>query len=170
MGQSLLVNLLAVLLSAIALATSFAVSRRQLRLAQNSNVLPVIIQMFKETREPEFSRAVEYISRRLATDHPHSNGYRSLPREPRDHIRRIGLFYDDVGKLVAHGVVKEQLVIGAYGLNIVRMWEALAPYIYSERAQSAKSMLYFEDLAARASATSMDSVHAAVGLRQYPPP
>ncbi|MDQ0600804.1 hypothetical protein QF037_005149 [Streptomyces canus] len=75
-------------------------------------------------------------------------------------IRRVSLFYDDVGKLVAHGVVEESLIIGSYGLNIVNMWDVLAPYIYKERILTTKAMLYFEDLAARAKARPMESVHA----------
>ncbi|WP_141746854.1 DUF4760 domain-containing protein [Streptomyces agglomeratus] len=169
MSLSLALNLLAVLVAVVALATSVAVSRRQLRLAQNSNVLPIIIELFRETREPEFSHAIEYISTRLAAEHSPDNGYRSLPPEAKRHIRRVSLFYDDVGKLVAHGVVEERLVIGSYGLNIVSMWDVLAPYIYRERLLTSKAMLYFEDLAARAKARPMSTVHTEIGLLECPP-
>lgn len=169
MDASLIGNLFALALSAVALVTSVVTARRQLLLAHNSNVLPVIIEMFKDTRQAEFQKAIEYVGNRLAAEHGPDNGYRNLPPEPKGHIRRIGLFYDDVGKLVAHDVVDERLVIGAYGSNVVRMWEVLAPYVYSERRRGAKSMLYFEDLAARAKATSMEEVHAAIGLNRYPP-
>ncbi|MFF3453672.1 hypothetical protein ACFYXH_04930 [Streptomyces sp. NPDC002730] len=168
MSLSLALNLLAVLVAAAALATSLAMSRRQLRLAQNSNVLPIVIQLFRETREPDFSQAIEYVARRLATEHPPDNGYRYLPDEAKRPIRRISLFYDDVGKLVAHGVVDEQIVIGSYGWNIVAMWDVLAPYIYRERELSSKAMLYFEDLAARAKARPMAIVHAQIGLSRCP--
>jgi hypothetical protein len=169
MSLSLALNLVAVLVAAIALATSVAVSRRQLRLAQNSNVLPIVLQLFKETREPEFSRAIEYISTRLAIEHAPDHGYRSLPPDVKRDIRRVSLFYDDVGKLVAFGVVEERLIIGSYGLNIVNMWDVLAPYIYKERMLTTRAMLYFEDLAARAKARPMDSVHAQLRLGQCPP-
>lgn len=169
MSLSLALNLVAVLVAAIALATSVAVSRRQLRLAQNSNVLPIVLQLFKETREPEFSRAIEYISTRLAIEHAPDHGYRSLPPDVKRDIRRVSLFYDDVGKLVAFGVVEERLVIGSYGLNIVNMWDVLAPYIYKERMLTTRAMLYFEDLAARAKARPMASVHAQLRLGQCPP-
>ncbi|MGW7208845.1 DUF4760 domain-containing protein [Streptomyces sp. NPDC054837] len=169
MGLSLALNLVAVLVAVTALATSMAVSRRQLRLAQNSNVLPIVIQLFRETREPEFSKAIEYISTRLAAEHPSDQGYRALPSEVKRDIRRVSLFYDDVGKLVAHGVVEESLIIGSYGLNIVNMWDVLAPYIYKERILTTKAMLYFEDLAARAKARPMESVHSHLRLGQCPP-
>ncbi|MER6130510.1 hypothetical protein [Streptomyces sp. NPDC001815] len=84
-------------------------------------------------------------------------------------IRRVSLFYDDVGKLVSFGVVEERLIIGSYGLNIVNMWDALAPYIYKERMLTTRAMVYFEDLAARAKARPMDSVHAQLRLGHCPP-
>jgi len=156
-------------MSAGALATSFGVSLRQLRLADNSNVLPVIIDMFKETRSPEFLRSVEYIRAELP-GHAHDNGYRHLPEEPREHIRRVGMFYDDVGRLVAHGVVDERLVLGTYHRNVQRMWESLSPYIYNERVEhDTLTMAYFEDLAARARATSGAAIHTQLGLRRLPP-
>lgn len=170
MDGSTALNLLALVVSAGALATSFVVSLRQLRLADNSNLLPVIIDMFQETRSPEFLRSVEYIRSELAAAHPPGDGYRHLPPEPKEHIRRVGMFYDDVGRLVAHGVVDERLVLGAYHRNVQRMWEALSPYVYNERDRhDTLTMTYFEDLAARAGATSGNAIHASLGLRRLPP-
>ncbi|WP_406481300.1 hypothetical protein [Streptomyces sp. NBC_01615] len=170
MDGSLMLNLLALGVSVTALATSIAMSRGQLRLAHNSNVLPIIIDMFKETRSPDFLRSVEYIRTELGPQHPHRDGYRNLPPEPREHIRRVGQFYDDVGKLVAHGVVDEHLVLGSYSVNVQRMWEALSPYIYNERARHGTlTMTYFEDLAARAKQTPGPAIHSALDLRRLPP-
>jgi hypothetical protein len=165
-----MLNLLALAVSIGALATSAVTSLRQLRLAHNSNVLPIIIEMFKETRTVDFLRAVEYIRSELAAQHAPTDGYRHLPVEPRDHIRRVGQFYDDIGKLVAHGVVDERLVLGSYSVNVQRMWEALAPYVYNERARHGTlTMTYFEDLAARARLTPGPAIHAELGLRRLPP-
>ncbi|MCM2394237.1 DUF4760 domain-containing protein [Streptomyces albipurpureus] len=129
-------------------------------------MLPIVIELFRETREPEFSEAIAYIGTRLAIEHSPEHGYRRLPPEV---LRRVSLFYDDVGKLVAHGVVDERLVIGSYGLNIVTMWDALAPYICRERALTTHAMSYFEDLAARAKARPMSAVHASIRLARCPP-
>lgn len=106
MSLSAASTVLALAISVISLATSAVVSARQLRLANNSNVLPVVVELFRETRQPD---------------------------------RLVSLFYDDVGKLVAHGVVDERLIIGSYGPNIVNMWEVLAPYFYRERELTTKT-------------------------------
>ncbi|MFI7413634.1 hypothetical protein ACIBU0_33760 [Streptomyces sp. NPDC049627] len=86
------------------------------------------------------------------------------------HIRRVGLFYDDIGKLVAHGIVDERLILGAYGDAIPGTWDTLAPYICAEREKHRNlSMVYFEDLAHRAGRTTMQHLHVAAGLRARPP-
>ncbi|MFE4581046.1 DUF4760 domain-containing protein [Streptomyces chartreusis] len=169
MSLSAASTVLALAISVISLATSAVVSARQLRLANNSNVLPVVVELFRETRQPEFSRAIEYISLDLAREHSPDSGYRRLPEEPLRHVRLVSLFYDDVGKLVAHGVVDERLIIGSYGPNIVNMWEVLAPYFYRERELTTKAMVYFEDLAHRARVRPQARVHSELGLETSPP-
>ncbi|WP_159074185.1 DUF4760 domain-containing protein [Streptomyces dioscori] len=170
MDGSLVLNLLALTVSGGAFLTSALAARRQLKLANDSNVLPVIIDAFKETRTPEFFRSMEYIRDELRDNHPTEEGYRNLPEEIKDHIRRVGLFYDDIGKLVAHNVVDEELVLGAYGRAILRTWDKLAPFVYSERERHRNlTMFYFEDLAWRAKNTTMQDVHRTVGLRRLPP-
>ncbi|WP_327735294.1 hypothetical protein OG749_17030 [Streptomyces nojiriensis] len=170
MESSLALNVLVLVVSITALITSILVARRQLRLAHNSNVLPIIVEMFKDTRTPEFSHSIEYLLSEFEGQYPPSDGYLSLPAEPKAHIRRVALFLDDAGKLVAHGVVDERIILGSYAVLITRTWEILAPYVYSERArQGNHTMIHLEDLAARAQNTPASSVHTKMGLRRLPP-
>ncbi|MFG2794052.1 hypothetical protein [Streptomyces sp. NPDC048419] len=149
MDGSVVLNVLALVISAAAPGTSFVAARQQIVLARHSNLLPIVLDLFRETRTLEFSRSTEYIRDRLAGD-----GYRNLPEEVKVHIRRVGLFYDDIGTLVVHGIVDEQLVLGAYGNAILRAWDRLAPFVYAERNKHRNvSMVYFEDLACRAART-----------------
>jgi hypothetical protein len=166
---SLALNLLALVISVIALGVSVVLGRRQLKLARDSHLLPIISDIFKETRSEPFMESMAYIRDRLA-ELPADNGYRYLPGEGRVHIRRVGLFFDDIGKLVAHHIVEENIVLGAYGGAIQRIWDIVAPYVYSERQKyNNMTMFYFEDLASRAGATAMRAVHGDLGLRSRPP-
>ncbi|MEV0178429.1 hypothetical protein AB0I54_03850 [Streptomyces sp. NPDC050625] len=169
MSLSVASTVLALAISVLSLVVSSFVSARQLQLANNSNLLPVVVELFRETRQPDFSRAIEYIKSDLAREHSPEFGYRRLPDEPLRHVRRVSLFYDDVGKLVAHGVVDERLIIGSYGPNIINMWNVLAPYIYRERELTTKAMIYFEDLAHRARVRPQIRVHAELRLHRSPP-
>jgi hypothetical protein len=50
-------------------------------------------------------------------------GISGLPKQVRDHAVLIGLFYDDLGELVAHRMIDQDLVTGGYGTMIVRLWD-----------------------------------------------
>jgi len=163
-------NVLALVISVAAFVTSIYVARRQLKLTQDSNVLPIIIDAFKETRTLQFSQSIEFVRDKLSVDYSSEDGYRNLPEQAKAHIRRVGLFYDDIGKLVAHQIVDEQLVIGAYGSAVVKMWDRMAPFVYAERQRHDNlTMAYFEDLASRAYETTMQDVHRGIHLRRRPP-
>ena len=158
-----------VALQAISL-TAVGLTLRQVRLARHANHLPVVLEAFQHTRSAAWLDAQEYILTKLAEEHAADGGYRGLPLAARTHANTIGLFYDDLGKLVAHGMVDQTLVIGAYGTPIVLLWDALAPYVYAERQAHRMSFwVYFEDLAARTAETPPTQVYAKLGLRQRPP-
>lgn len=165
-----MLNLAALAISLTALVTSALLTRRQVRLATSGVHLPVILESFKETRSATWFEAQEFVLTELAGKHESAGGHRGLPKAVRDHANTIGLFYDDLGKLVAHGMIDQNLIIGSYGTNIVRLWDALAPYVYGERQQHGLHFwIYFEDLAARTAATHPEEVYASLGMRARPP-
>lgn len=156
--------------SILALAISGFFALQQLHSTQSANVLAMILNGFSETRDPTYSEAIEYVLYRLPADYPQPISYLRLTDPHKSHVRRVGLFYDDLGKLVAHGVVDERLIIGAYGRSLLRAWTILAPFIYLERQEHQRMpMRYFEDLAYRVSRTSPDAVYARIGLGLLPP-
>lgn len=165
-----MLNLVALVISLAALVISMLLTLRQLRLANSENHLPVVLDTFKETRVPAWFEAQEYVLNELAKDHKPDCGYRGLPEQARSRATVVGTFYDDLGKLVAHGMIEQNLVIGSYGTNIVRLWDALAPYVYTERRKHGLNFwIYFEDLAARTAATHPSVVYADLRLRSRPP-
>jgi hypothetical protein len=169
-NATIVLNLAALAISLTALVISILLALRQLRLASGKIHLPVVLDAFKETRSEAWFEAQEYVLTELAQEHKPDYGHRGLPEQARTHVNTIGLFYDDLGKLVAHGMVNQSLVIGAYGTNIVRLWDALAPYVYTERREHGLHFwIYFEDLAARTAATHPEVVYADLRLRSRPP-
>jgi hypothetical protein len=166
----MVLNLAALTISLTALVISILLTLRQLRLASGGNHLPVVLDGFKETRSAAWFEAQEYVLTELAKEHEPDCGHRGLPEQARTHANTIGLFYDDLGKVVAHGMIDQSLVIGSYGTNIVRLWDALAPYVYTERRKHGLHFwIYFEDLAARTAATHPEVVYADLRLRSRPP-
>lgn len=168
MDMTVVLNLAAVAISVAALMMSVLLTRRQIRVATGANHVPVVVTAFQQTRSTAWFEAQEYILHSLAKEHAPDRGHRGLPLPARAHANVIGLFYDDLGKLVAHGVVDEKLIIGAYGTTIVRLWDVLAPYVYAERqAHGLYFWIYFEDLAARTADMSPSVLYAS--MRRRPP-
>ncbi|RBQ15584.1 hypothetical protein DP939_35005 [Spongiactinospora rosea] len=171
MDATLVLNLATLAVSLTALAISVFLTLRQIRLASGGLHLPVVLETFLHSRNPAWFKAQEYVLTMLAHEYQAERGWRGLPEQARAQVNTIGLFYDDLGKLVAHGMIDQRLVIGSYGTNIVRLWDALAPYVYTERHNHAPLhfWIYFEDLAARTAATPPETVYAGLGLRSRPP-
>lgn len=170
MNVTIVLSLAALAVPLTALIISIPLALRQLRLISGGNHLPVVLEAFKETRSAAWFEAQEYVLTELAKEHESDCGHRGLPEQARTHANTIGLFYDDLGKLVAHGMIDQSLIIGAYGTNIVRLWDALAPYVYTERRQHGLHFwIYFEDLATRTAATHPEVVYAHLHLRSRPP-
>jgi hypothetical protein len=167
---TIVLNLATLAISLTALVISMLLTLRQIRVANGGNHLPVVIDAFKETRSAAWFQAQEYVLTTLAKEHQPDCGHRGLPEQARTHATTIGLFYDDLGKLVAHDMIDQSLVIGSYGTNIVRLWDALAPYVYTERQEHRLHFwIYFEDLAARTAATHPEVIYADLRLRPRPP-
>ncbi|MDQ3276123.1 MAG: hypothetical protein M3Q39_14145 [Actinomycetota bacterium] len=169
MDATMVLSLATLAISLTALVVSIRLTLWQIRLANGGNHLPVVLDAFKETRSTAWFEAQEYVLTKLAEEHAADCGIHGLPVSARTHTKSVGLFFDDLGKLVAHGVIDQNLVIGAYGTPIVRLWDALAPYVYAERqTHKLHFWVYFEDLAARTASTHPDVAYADIRLRPRP--
>ncbi|MFF3246516.1 hypothetical protein ACFYWY_22930 [Streptomyces sp. NPDC002870] len=167
---AVVLSVVTLLVSVLALVISAMLARRQLLSSRNANVLAMILEGFKDTRGDDYLQAVEYVLYRLATEHQPPVPYMDLPQGPKKYVQRVGLFYNHLGKLVAHGIVDESLIIGSYGRSLLRAWTVLAPYVYLEReARRRHVMPYFEDLAWRVSVKPPEDVYRELGLHVLPP-
>ena len=83
----------------------------------------------------------------------------------------VGGLYDDLGKLVAHGIVKEELIIGSNGSQARRIWEAIEPFVRAERAKRNSNLwIYLEDLAYRTTQKPPATIHQKLKLHPYAGP
>lgn len=171
-GMATALNLAALMISLVALVVSILLTLRQIRLTNGGNHLPVILEAFKVAHDPEsdYLTAERYLLNDLAREHSPGRGVTELPAPARSYALTIGMFFDDLGKVVAHGIVHQDIVVGSFGPGIIRMWDALAPHVYEQRRTADNDFwIYFEDLAVRAAARPNSVVYAALGLRRRPP-
>jgi hypothetical protein len=130
----------------------------------------MIFNGFSETRTPEFRTSVEYVLYRLRNEFPDPISYLDLPAEPKEHVRQVAFFYDELGKLVVHGVVDQKFIIGSYGVTIYRTWHAIAPYVYREREIRQRVVLsYLEHMVAATREITAADIHRKMKLKTLPP-
>jgi hypothetical protein len=170
MDAALVVSIVTVVISVMSLAVSGALVLRQMRIARDGYALPVVLDLFGKLRTDEHFTADQYVLHKFRAEVPDVVAFTALPAAARAHLRTIGGLYDDLGKLVAHGIVSEELVIGSRGDSITRVWDIVAPFIYEERRLKGTNLwIYLEDLAARAATTPPTTIHTKLGLREKPP-
>lgn len=146
-------ELAGLLLAVAALAISLATAHRQLRLARHANVVPVLIDLFREHRSRSLADARRFVYTGL-DGCDLSLGLSGLPDDQkRDSVRELMWYYDNLGAMVAHKIVDLEPVAGYLGGSVVDMWNALEPLVRAERNRRAQAsdparwQLYFEHLA-----------------------
>jgi hypothetical protein len=171
MDGGILVNALSLAFSVAAVVISAIFAIRQSRLMRHSNLLPVVVEIFKEFRDPTFKEHLNYLQHRLWDEHPPSNaGTSELPEEARVHVMTVAGFFNTVGLLVAYGVIDDLIPGSAMGGSILRAWSRIAPYIENERQRrnDPNYHMYFEDLARRALDVPPSALRTRLKLRSMP--
>jgi hypothetical protein len=166
-------NVAALLFSFAAILISAASARRQTVDSRRSNMMSFMTELGQRTRSPEFRNAYDFI----LTDFPHqfdpAHGIYALPETERGQVLLVGGFYQDLGILVATGVLDEDLVTAMYYTSIKTMWHALEPFILGERNLRRSrgvggSFGYFEHLAVYADSMSPEDVGRKFQRRSFP--
>jgi hypothetical protein len=150
MEASLAVSVASAVIAFGALVVSTLVSVQQVRQMRRQNLLPVVNDAFKEARTQEWFEARDWILHHLPQEHSADSGVSGLPPAAQDKVRSAGFFYDHLGVVVHHEIVKEDLVIGSFGHGLNEVWRVLEPYICRERQiREMDYMGFFEDLVCR---------------------
>lgn len=173
MDGSQVANGVALVLSFVAVAVSTIFALRQSRLMQQANLLPVLIGMFAEFREPAFKEHLAFIETELWERCPREHGgIDDLPVEVRRHVIPVMTFFAGVGMLVKYGIVNEIIAASYMRGSTLAAWSRLAPYIYNERSRRADTtyFLFFEHLASVVSEYRSDRLDKELRLRRMPEP
>jgi hypothetical protein len=165
-------NIAALLFSFTAILISAASARRQAVESRRSNMMSFMTELGQRTRSPEFRNAYDFILADLPQFDP-ALGIYGLPEAARSQVTLVGGFYQDLGTLVATGVLDEELVTTMYYTSIKTIWHALEPFILGERNLRRSrgvggSYGYFEHLAVYADAMSPEEVGRKFHRRSFP--
>jgi len=128
-NPSTILSIIAVLTSII----SLVIVLRQTLILKHANALPILIDMLREYRSADFKRHYRYIADDLRKEcDPEQTGYTNLPVTAAIHVLPVSHFFDNLGLLVAHGIINEELVLSFMGESIEFAWLVLEPYIVKE--------------------------------------
>src|ERR1041384_7629454 len=97
-------ELAALAISIVALTTSVLLGWRALMLSRQSNTMPVLIDLFREHRSDRLASARQFVHHQLG-DYDLTKGLSELPEEKQTLVRELAWFYDNLGALIAHGIV-----------------------------------------------------------------
>lgn len=150
MEASQVSNAIALALSLVAVAVSAVSAFRQATLMQHANLLPVLIDMFRDFREPEFRQHLAFIEEELwERCPPGGTGIDDLPQEVRSRVIPAMSFFANAGTLVANGVITDVMAASYMRGSVLVAWSHLAPYIRNERDRRDDETyyLFFEHLA-----------------------
>jgi hypothetical protein len=145
------ISIVALVVSVIALGLSGYLTYRQLRLSRQANSLPVLVDMFREHRNRDLREARHFIFNHL-DEYDVTGGLDGLPRDKQLLVSDLAFFYDNLGALVAYGIVDPEPVAGYLGGSVILVFDKLRPLISAERARRQKLsdpkrwQIYFEYL------------------------
>ncbi|MGD8456573.1 MAG: DUF4760 domain-containing protein [Anaerolineales bacterium] len=145
-------DILSLSLAIIALVISIAIAVRQMRGSRKAETLPALIEMLGEYRSYKSVNHRKYIAAQLRQEcDPNETGYSKLPKSAAKKVYPVSYFFDNVGMLIAAGIVDENLVLGYIGESVTSCWSVLEPYILREREiRGGDFQVYFEHLAVKA--------------------
>jgi hypothetical protein len=164
-------SLVAVVISITAVVVSVVVASRQERLARNaSNALVAIELLDRERRSDEFLESEDFIVNVLSGQYGAERGVSGLPFEARRHVSRIGLFYNNLGQMLAVRAVNRTLLFSTASYRSRQAWLILRPFIEEERRlRNDRYLSHFEHFAYLAGRPETRKAVAKLKLHSFPP-
>src|ERR1700759_1531083 len=124
-GAALAISLLALLISSLGL-----------REARKANLLPTVITLFAQYREPDMIQARRTLSQGLSKgllefDKPCA--LHDLPDDTAKAALKVANYLDNVGLLRKRGLIKLDIVVDFMGGSAERIWDELREFVEIER-------------------------------------
>ena len=159
----------------IALVLSVAavlITMRQMTYARQANHLPLIVDILREFRSPEFQKNYLYVTSRFP-QRPSVQALSDLEGDERDAALSVVYFFWSIAYLTVYGIMDEEMVMATLQTPIRRCWEILGPYVEAEREREKPDRIgmfqFLEHLAVRAEKTSLSKLAIKRRLQQHSP-
>lgn len=127
-----ILSVIALVVSALAIAVSTALGVRQQKISRHSNYVPVMSNLMAEFRSPNFHENHSLVMALRAPDQPVS-GFSDLPPDARAAFVDVVYFYQMVAMQISMGVLDEKTMLAQLHSRIISVWEVVEPYVQAER-------------------------------------
>ncbi|MGI8334779.1 DUF4760 domain-containing protein [Actinomadura scrupuli] len=134
-------NLIALVLSALALVSSSYLAMQQKSVQRRANFVPAYMQMLTELRSTGFHDHYQYVCTRLQAEHDPELGLSGLPEQARQAVYDVAYFFQGFAMLRLTRIIDDDTMVSMH-VRVVRAWDAIAPYVEREREINGTSGLY----------------------------
>jgi hypothetical protein len=163
-------NIVAIALSAAALATSTYTALQHQALQKAVNFAPAYMQILRQYQTLDFHDHYRYVTTKLRTDHDPQLGISGLPDEARRAVYDIAYFFQGYGVLRLLRILDDQ-VLPTLQPRLIAVWEAIEPYVERERELHGFTGLYLlrvlEEFAKDAQTLPPGSLHTTLTRRRF---
>ena len=130
--MSQLINVFALVIALAAVVTSSFLAWRALRLNQNANHLPIVLDALKAQRLPEFTRREAQLWDELSS-YDVALGFTNLPEPIRGHAFEVSCYYQHLSYLAEYGLADWDFIAVQTTYRLLRTWDCIQPHVYAER-------------------------------------
>jgi hypothetical protein len=128
----MILNVIAIVLSVLALASSTLLAFQQALSMKRANFLPVYVSLLSDMRSVAFHDRYYYLCERLGQEHDPQLGISGLPDDARQAIYDIAYFFQELITFRKLNILDGHVLDTMYG-RIVRVWNGIAPFVERER-------------------------------------
>jgi hypothetical protein len=156
----LVLNVSALAASFLALLTSSFLAVRQARIAHRANHVPVVLEIYRDIRSPQYRESEELLWNTLPGTSP-DTPFSQLPEPARSAAFDVCNFYQMLAYLVALRIISYEVAILPVHYRIDRTWAVVRPFVKAERAARGSELSFMnmlEGLAQRVSEQDMGRI------------
>jgi hypothetical protein len=123
-------------LSTLAVAVSVAaayISRRQVSLQDKATHAEAVVSILAQFRDPKLHESFECVFEELPK-HDENLGLSGLPATVRHHTYNVCYFLNEIGSMLALGILREDAFLAIFRARSIAVWEIVGPFVKRERA------------------------------------
>jgi hypothetical protein len=159
MNPANVVNVLALIVALIAVISSSLLTWRALRLNENANHLPIVLELLKNRRMPDFTNKEIELWKELP-NHSCDLGFTNLPEPLRGYAYEVGTYYQSLSYVAEYGIGDWDFIAVQTEWRLLHTWECIEGHVRGERTLRGREATFlnsYERFARRVRMADLDA-------------